>query len=141
MKKVAIACAVLFLSFAHNTYAMQKGEEISKAEEKTTQTPAVKPLSVVESNNETEYLKFLRTSQGRWKIAGHVFSVTENILDVIAYGGLIFSQALPEEGKKALTYTMVIIGTAKLVCTRLKDVASKTEKDRAKELAKLRRQS
>ncbi len=136
MKKVAIVCFCVFLNISNSLYGMERE---SKTEEVTSVTTIVKSPTALESNTDESYLNFLRTSQYRWKIAGHVFGVAENILDAIAYGGVMFSQILPESSRTSFTYAMAALSTGKLVCIKLKDVASSTVKDRAEEIAQLRK--
>jgi len=116
-------------------------EKNGKIEETTSLTTTARSPTALESNSDESYLKFLRDSQNRWKIAGHVFGVAENILDAIAYGGVMFSQILPESSRTNFTYAMAAISAGKLVCIKLKEVASTTVKDRIEEITELKRQN
>ena len=137
MKKVAIICICVFLSISNSLYGMLSEEK----EEGTSPATIIKSPTALESNSDGSYLKFLKTSQNRWKIAGHVFGVTENILDTIAYGGALFAQILPDSARMTFTYVLAALGTGKLVCIKLKEVASSTVKERADEIAELRKTS
>lgn len=135
MKKVAIVFICVFLSISNTLYGM---ESESKTEEATPLTTTVRSPAALESNSDEDYLKFLQSSQTQWKIAGYVFGVAENILDAIAYGGVMFSQILPESSRTSFTYAMAALSTGKLVFIKLNEVASSTVKERADEIAELK---
>lgn len=122
----------MIFSLSNPISAMEPPEE----ELRTTRR---KSPSDLENNTDTTYLEFLKTSRRNWKIAGHVFETTENIFDAIAYGGVLFSQIMPESAKTYFTYGMVILGTGKLICIKFRDVAKKSAKARDEELTELKR--
>ncbi|MEB3702584.1 hypothetical protein Bealeia1_01694 [Candidatus Bealeia paramacronuclearis] len=153
-KALALGISLLLLSSQTPLFAMEgnstnKGEVELDEKKKTTTIPTKNETLLQKTNSkkeevlgllelsDAEYLKILKSSRNRWKLAGHAFEMIENFSDALAYVGVMFSQIIPGDSKTTFTYAMVAVGGVKLLCLKLVSVAQTSVEEADKEIASL----